>query len=158
MEIKHLILSFLILSSIIYTNANSSDCIYTIYVQTADIPSAGTSANVSIFVGDDYKDELSISNLKDWGLMGSTHNYFRVGETDLFSLKGPCLRGPICSLIIVLSGYDNWFCDFIEITSVALGKSCSQKHFVVNKWLDINKGSALILQDECVSEYGSLRG
>ncbi|KAG6399741.1 hypothetical protein SASPL_141224 [Salvia splendens] len=153
MEIKHLSFSFLIIFSfIINTNANSSDCIYTIYVQTADIPSAGTKSNVTVFIGDSYNDELPINNLKDWGLMGPSGNYFKAGETDLFAGKGPCLRGPICRLIIVLSGYDNWYCDSIEITTVALEKSCSQKHFTVKKWLDVNRGSALILQDECVSE------
>ncbi|KAG6397476.1 hypothetical protein SASPL_143643 [Salvia splendens] len=153
MEIKHLSFSFLIIFSfIINTNANSSDCIYTIYVQTGNIPLGGTRSNVSLFIGDSYNDELPINNLKNWGLMGSGGNYFRVGETDLFAGKGPCLRGPICTLIIVLSGYDNWYCDFIELTTVALGKSCSQKHFEVKQWLDVNRGSALILQDECVSE------
>ncbi|XP_057783783.1 PLAT domain-containing protein 3-like [Salvia miltiorrhiza] len=154
MEIKHLSFSFLILFSfIIYTNANSKDCFYNIYVETGDIPSAGTKSNVTIFLGDENKDELPIVNLKDWGLMGPTHSYLSVGEVDLFAGKGPCLRGPICSLIIVLDGYDTWFCDSIEITSVGFGKSCSQKHFVVKQWLDVNKGSALILQDECSTDY-----
>lgn len=119
------------------------------YVQTGDIPYAGTTSNITIFLSDVTKAELPIVNLQNWGLMGPAHNYFRPGEVDLFAGKGPCLRGPVCSLTIVLGGFDSWYCDSIEITTVGFEKSCSQKHFVVKKWLDVNAGTAVILQDEC---------
>ncbi|XP_057783782.1 PLAT domain-containing protein 3-like [Salvia miltiorrhiza] len=150
MEIKHLSFNLLILFSfIIHTNANASDCIYNIYVETGNIPYAETSSNITIFLRDNTKAELPVVNLRNWGLMGSAHHYFRPGEVDLFAGKGPCLRGPVCSLIIVLDGYDSWYCHSIQIITVGFGKSCSYKHFVVKKWLDVNAGSAVILQDEC---------
>ncbi|XP_057783822.1 PLAT domain-containing protein 3-like [Salvia miltiorrhiza] len=150
MEIKRLSFNLLILFSfIIYTNANAWDCVYSIYVETGNVPSGGTSSNITIFLSDNSKAQLPIVNLKDWGLMGPTHDYFGHGEVDLFAGKGPCLPGPVCSLIIVLDGYDSWYCDFINVTTVGVAQSCSQKHFVVKKWLDVNKGSAVILQDEC---------
>lgn len=122
------------------------------YVQTGNIPYAGTTSNITIFLSDNTKAELPIVNLQSWGLMGPTHNYFRPGEVDLFAGKGPCLRGPVCGLILVLDGFDSWYCDYIEVTTVGLGKSCSYKHFVVNKWFDVNAGTAVILQDECQVE------
>ncbi|KAL1569628.1 PLAT domain-containing protein 3-like [Salvia divinorum] len=150
MAIKHLSFNLLILYSfIIHTNANASDCIYNIYVQTGNIPYAATSSNITIFLSDATKAEFPVVNLQNWGLMGSAHHYFRPGEVDLFSRKGPCLRAPICGITIVLDGFDSWYCDDIEITIVGFGKSCSQKHFVVKKWLDVNAGTAVIVQDEC---------
>ncbi|XP_047969297.1 PLAT domain-containing protein 1-like [Salvia hispanica] len=150
MEIKHLIFNLLILFSlIVHTNANASDCIYNIYVQTGNIPYAATTSNITIFLNDATKAELPVVNLRNWGLMDSKYHYFRPGEVDLFSMKGPCLRAPVCGLTIVLDGYDSWYCEGIEITVVGFGKSCSQKHFVVNKWLDVNAGTAVIIQDEC---------
>lgn len=135
----------------VWKQGNSPECIYNLYVQTGSSPSAGTQSNISIFLGDDWNEEFPITKLKDWGLASSTFNYFRQGEVDLFAGKGPCLQGPVCRLIIVLSGFDNWFCDYIEVTVVGFERMCSKKYFTVKKWLDVNKGSAVILQDECPS-------
>ncbi|KAL1569630.1 PLAT domain-containing protein 3-like [Salvia divinorum] len=150
MVIKYLSLKLLILfSCIVYTYGNASDCVYTVYVETGNIPLAGTNSNITLFLSDSTKAQLPIVNLKDWGLMGPAYNYFGHGEVDLFAGKGPCLGGPVCSIIIVLDGFDSWYCQSIEITTVGSGKSCSQKKFEVKKWLDVIKGSAVILQDEC---------
>ncbi|KAG6399740.1 hypothetical protein SASPL_141221 [Salvia splendens] len=81
--------------------------------------------------------------------MGSSYNYFGHEEVDLFAGKCPCLHGPVCSIIIVLDGFNSWYCQSIEITTVGYGKPCSQKKFEVKKWLNVIKGSAVILQDEC---------
>ncbi|KAH6828430.1 hypothetical protein C2S53_013921 [Perilla frutescens var. hirtella] len=153
MEVKHLSFNLLIIifSFVVYTNANYPECIYNIYVKTGSFPLAGTHSNISLFLSDDTKTELPITNLREWGLMGPAFSYFRPGNIDLFAVKGPCLHGYVCSLIIVLNNFDNWYCDFIEVTSVGFETPCACKHFTVKKWLDDNKGSAVILQDECPS-------
>ncbi|CAA0834553.1 Lipase/lipooxygenase- PLAT/LH2 family protein [Striga hermonthica] len=118
--------------------SSSSECVYTLYVQTGSIIKAGTDSNITLTLGDSKGQSVWIQNLKDWGLMGRKHDYFERANLDIFTGRGPCIGAPICRLNVTSDGsgpHPGWFCDFIEVTSTGPHKGCSQSIFYVDQWL-----------------------
>ncbi|KAK4485942.1 hypothetical protein RD792_008598 [Penstemon davidsonii] len=119
--------------------AEDPECIYAVYVQTGSIQRAGTHSVISLSLVDEYGAQIVIPNLEEeWGLMGSGYNYFETGNLDIFGGRGPCLTGPVCGLNLTSDGsgpYHGWYCDYVDVTTVGVGKQCSQQHFTVEQWL-----------------------
>lgn len=114
------------------------DCVYTLYVKTGSIIKAGTDAQIGVTLGDASGRSVWVPNLKPWGLMGPTHDYFERSNLDIFSGRGPCIGSPICRLNLTSDGagaHHGWFCDYVEVTSTGPHKHCSQTIFYVDQWL-----------------------
>ncbi|KAG9151537.1 hypothetical protein Leryth_019734 [Lithospermum erythrorhizon] len=115
-----------------------TECVYTLYVRTGSIIRAGTDSIISVILGDASGKSVWIPNLQDWGLMGPNHDYFERGNTDIFTGLGKCISQPICRLNLTSDGsgdHHGWFCDYVELSSSAPYRSCSQSTFYVNQWL-----------------------
>ncbi|XP_054789592.1 PLAT domain-containing protein 3-like [Prosopis cineraria] len=99
---------------------------------------AGTDSKISVTLSDASGRSLWIPNLWSWGLMGPTHDYFKRGNRDIFSGRGPCIGSPICRLNLTSDGsgaHHSWFCEYIEVTSTGPHKNCSQSVFCVDQWV-----------------------
>ncbi|KAA8539780.1 hypothetical protein F0562_026472 [Nyssa sinensis] len=133
--------SVIILVSVFLSPAagdSSYDCVYTLYVQTGLGFKAGTDSKISVVLGDPHGQSVWVPNLKTWGLMGPTHDYYERGNLDIFSGRGPCIDPPLCRLNLTSDGsgsHHGWYCDFIEITTTGPHKECSQTIFYVDRWL-----------------------
>ncbi|GLJ29844.1 hypothetical protein SUGI_0589770 [Cryptomeria japonica] len=123
----------------IAAHGSDNTCVYSVYIRTGSIFKAGTDSNISLAVGDTKGGEVVISDLVSWGgLMGQNYDYFEMGNLDIFSGRGPCLKGPICSLDLLSDGtgpHHGWYCNYVEVTSTGPHISCDQQNFPVNQWL-----------------------
>ncbi|XP_028753503.1 PLAT domain-containing protein 3-like [Neltuma alba] len=133
-------LSFLCLALLLAAVSADSDrdCVYTLYVKTGSIIKGGTDAKISVTLSDASGRSVSVPNLRSWGLMGPTHDYFERGNHDIFSGRGPCIGSPVCRLNLTSDGagaHHGWFCDYVEVTSTGPHKPCSQSMFYVDQWL-----------------------
>ncbi|CAI9762346.1 unnamed protein product [Fraxinus pennsylvanica] len=131
---------------------SSYECVYTLYVQTGSVVRAGTDSKISVVLGDPKGNSVWIPNLKGWGLMGRSHDYFERGNLDIFTGRGPCMESPVCRLNLTSDGsgthhgwlnltsdgsgtHHGWFCEYVEVTSTGPHRGCSQSIFYVDQWL-----------------------
>ncbi|THG07159.1 hypothetical protein TEA_019259 [Camellia sinensis var. sinensis] len=112
---------------------SEDDCVYTAYIRTGSIIKGGTDSIISLTLYDEDGWGIRISNLEAWGgLMGPNHDYFERGNLDIFSGKGPCLNGPVCSMNLTSDGsgpHHGWYCNYVEVTTTGPHKPCSQQLF-----------------------------
>ncbi|OIT03889.1 PREDICTED: PLAT domain-containing protein 3-like [Nicotiana attenuata] len=133
----HLVILFSIsVSSISGTELN---CVYTAYVRTGTYWGSGTDSKITLSLYDATGHGLRINNLQAWGgLMGPGYEYFEMDQLDMFTGRGPCLTGPICKMNLTSDGsgdHHGWYCNYVEVTSTAEHKRCSQQVFTVETWL-----------------------
>ncbi|KAG5558340.1 hypothetical protein RHGRI_008312 [Rhododendron griersonianum] len=115
-----------------------NECVYTFYVQTGSGIKSGTDSAISVVLGDSQGRSVWVPNLRSWGLMGHSHDYFERGNLDIFTGLGPCVGAPLCRLNLTSDGsgaHHGWYCDFVEVTSTGPHKDCSQSIFYVDQWL-----------------------
>ncbi|GMP26131.1 hypothetical protein CsSME_00002707 [Camellia sinensis var. sinensis] len=131
------------------------DCVYTAYIRTGSIIKGGTDSIISLTLYDEDGWGIRISNLEAWGgLMGPNHDYFERGNLDIFSGKGPCLNGPVCSMNLTSDGsgpHHGWYCNYVEVTTTGPHKPCSQQLFTVEQWLatDTSPYELTAIRDNC---------
>ncbi|EOY22838.1 Lipase/lipooxygenase [Theobroma cacao] len=117
---------------------SSNDCVYTLYVKTGSVIKAGTDSKISVTLGDSLGRSVRVSDLKSWGLMTPSHDYYERGNLDIFSGRGRCIGSSICRLNLTSDGsgsHHGWYCDYVEVTSTGPHKACSQTVFYVDQWL-----------------------
>ncbi|KAK7258225.1 hypothetical protein RIF29_32778 [Crotalaria pallida] len=142
-KMKNRLLSFLFVGFFLCAAArgDSHECVYTMYVKTGSIINGGTDSKISVTLGDSTGRTVWIPNIRRWGLMGSTHDYFERGNLDAFTGRGPCIGTPICTLNLISDGsgdHHGWYCDSVEVTSIGLHRRCSQSTFFVDQWLALD--------------------
>lgn len=118
--------------------SQDNDCVYTLYVKTGSIIKAGTDSEISVNLGDQAGRSVWIPNLRSWGIMEPTYDYYERGNLDIFSGRGPCIGAPLCRLNLTSDGsgsHHGWYCDYVEVTSTGPHKECSQTIFYVDQWL-----------------------
>ncbi|KAI9081533.1 hypothetical protein K1719_036419 [Acacia pycnantha] len=149
-------LSFLCLALLLAAASADSDrdCVYTLYVKTGSIIKGGTDAKISVTLGDASGRSVSVPNLRSWGLMSPSHDYFERGNRDIFSGRGPCIDAPVCRLNLTSDGagaHPSWFCDHVEVTSTGPHINCSQSIFYIDQWLanDVPPFGLTALIDGC---------
>ncbi|KAI8032561.1 PLAT domain-containing protein 1 [Camellia lanceoleosa] len=134
---------------------SEDDCVYTAYIRTGSIIKGGTDSIISLTLYDEDGWGIRISNLEAWGgLMGPNHDYFERGNLDIFSGKGPCLNGPVCSMNLTSDGsgpHHGWYCNYVEVTTTGPHKPCSQQLFTVEQWLatDTSPYELTAVRDNC---------
>ncbi|ESQ46119.1 hypothetical protein EUTSA_v10000348mg [Eutrema salsugineum] len=115
-------------------------CVYTFYIQTGSVKSAGTDSIISAILTDKSEQEIVIKNLVTWGgLMGPGYDYFENSNVDIFSAKEKCLPSPICSLNLTSDGtgqYPAWFVNYVELTTVGLHTDSKRQYFDFEQWLE----------------------
>ncbi|KAI4340818.1 hypothetical protein MLD38_025620 [Melastoma candidum] len=109
-----------------------------------DKPYSGEESGQSVWVGD----------LKSWGIMEPSQEYFKRGNLDVFSGRGPCLSESVCRLNLTSDGSGpnhGWYCHYVEVTSTRLRKRCRKVLFEVDQWLstDIPPFQLRALLDRC---------
>lgn len=117
---------------------SKDECVYTMYVRTGSIIKGGTDSKISATFGDGSGREVCISDLEDWGLMERGYDYYERGNLDIFSVRGPCLNGPLCRLNLTSDGsgdHHGWYCEYVEVTTTGPHKPCTQTIFYVRQWL-----------------------
>ncbi|KAL3630201.1 PLAT domain-containing protein 1 [Castilleja foliolosa] len=134
------IIFFFILFSFFFTcRSDDPDCVYTVFVRTGSIIKGGTDSIISLTLYDADGYGIRINNLETWGgLMGPDYNYFERGNLDIFSGRGPCLTGPVCSMNLTSDGSGSghgWYCNYVEVTTTGVHEQCAQKQFTVEQWL-----------------------
>ncbi|KAK1264350.1 hypothetical protein QJS04_geneDACA021190 [Acorus gramineus] len=156
-----LTLLFLSLSLLSISFAKDNElCVYTVYTRTGSIIKGGTDSIISLTTGDAYGGTVTIPNLEAWGgLMEPGHDYFERGDLDIFSGRGPCLKGPTCSMNLTSDGSGSghgWYCNYVEVTSTGPHMGCQQKLFTVEQWLarDASPYELTAIRDDC--EYDTL--
>ncbi|BBN18133.1 hypothetical protein MPTK1_8g00030 [Marchantia polymorpha subsp. ruderalis] len=161
MAIGVLVLALLSLSS---TTVFAKDyCVYTIFVKTGWLPKAGTDSSISTQFFDSKGNSYKVDSLTEWGgnLLDADHDYFERNNVDVFSGLGECLNGPICGLNLTSDGtgdHHGWYCDYVEVTSSGVGKSCNNHHFTIEQWLatDAYPYSLTSTKDECAEVTSGL--
>ncbi|KAL4385076.1 hypothetical protein GQ457_15G007470 [Hibiscus cannabinus] len=138
-----------------------NDCVYTLYVQTGWMVKAGTDAKISVTLGDSFGRSVLIPDLRSWGLMPTTHDYYERGNLDVFSVRGVCI-GPPCSLNLTSDGlgwHHGWYCDHVEVTSTGPQSTCSQSVFFIDQWLasDVPPFQLTAYRDGCYRQGGHLK-
>ncbi|KAF8405996.1 hypothetical protein HHK36_008076 [Tetracentron sinense] len=152
--VNHLWFLLPILLSFATISRSADDCVYTVYIRTGSVLKGGTDSIISLTVYD-TEGGIRISNLESWGgLMGPGYNYFERGNLDIFSGRGPCLRGPICSMNLTSDGsgpHHGWYCNYVEVTSTGAHIPCSQQLFTVEQWLalDTSPYELTAIRDSC---------
>lgn len=86
--------------------------------------------------------------------MGPDYYYFQRGNLDIFSGRGPCLKGPICRMILTSDGtgpHHGWYCSYVEVKSTGVHKPCNQQSFTVEQWLatDAAPFELTAIRDNC---------
>ncbi|KAK8710096.1 hypothetical protein V6N13_145436 [Hibiscus sabdariffa] len=144
--------------------ADEEDCVYSMYIRTGSIIKGGTDSVISLKLADLGGDSVEISNLETWGgLMEPGHNYFERGNLDIFSGRGRCLAGPVCSLNLTSDGSGSghgWYCNYVEVTMTGVHTPCSQQQFTVEQWLalDTSPYSLTAVRNYCASDPESPAG
>ena len=104
---------------------------------------------------DAYGYGIRIKNLEAWGgLMGPGYNYFERGNLDIFSGRGPCLTRPVCRMNLTSDGsgkHHGWYCNYVEVTTTGVHKTCAQQLFTVEQWLalDASPNELTAIRDHC---------
>ncbi|XP_054822732.1 PLAT domain-containing protein 3-like [Prosopis cineraria] len=119
--------------------AQEDECVYTAYIRTGSIFKAGTDSTIGLQLYDSYGYAVWIKDLQSWGgLMGAAHDYFERGNLDIFSGRGPCLKGSVCGMNLTSDGWGahhGWYCNYVEVTSTGPHLPCAQQLFTVEQWL-----------------------
>ncbi|KAA0036292.1 hypothetical protein IC582_018358 [Cucumis melo] len=143
--------------------SDDPDCVYTVYIRTGSILKAGTDSVITATLYTAAGDGIRIIDLEKWGgMMGPDYNYFERGNLDIFSGRGPCLSGPVCSLNLTSDGsgpHHGWYCNYVEVTTTGVHRSCDQQLFTVEQWLalDAPPYSLTAIQNNCPSGSESRR-
>ncbi|ESQ46123.1 hypothetical protein EUTSA_v10000329mg [Eutrema salsugineum] len=162
------LLIFIATVSVVAFADREPGCVYTFYVQTGFVESAGTDSIISATISDKSGQEIVINNLESWGgLMGSGYDYFENGNVDIFSGKEKCLPSPVCALNLTSDGshgtgtYAAWFVNYVEVTTVGLHANSARQYFDFEKWLGL-PASLTAVRNKCpvslkesVSQVGS---
>lgn len=141
-----------------------ADCVYTVYIRTGSTLKAGTDSVIAATLYSADGDEVRIKDLEKWGgLMGPGYNYFERGNLDIFSGRGPCLSGPVCSLNLTSDGsgpHHGWYCNYLEVTTTGVHSPCDQQLFTVEQWLALDRSPYNLtnIQNNCPSGSGSESG
>ncbi|CAI9753154.1 unnamed protein product [Fraxinus pennsylvanica] len=149
---------FILISIFSICKSDDPDCVYTVYIRTGSIIRAGTDSIISLTLYDAYGYGIRINNIESWGgLMGLDYNYFERGNLDIFSGRGPCLTGPICSMNLTSDGsgpHHGWYVNYVEVTTTGVHKSCTQVNFTVEQWLatDRSPHELTAIRDYCSSD------
>lgn len=118
------------------------DCVYTVYVRTGKIIKGGTDSIIGLELYDSYGYGIYIRDLESWGgLMESGHDYYERGNLDIFSGRGPCLKGHVCKMNLTSDGsgaHHGWYCNYVEVTSTGPHIHCAQRLFTVEQWLALD--------------------
>ncbi|CAH2061414.1 unnamed protein product [Thlaspi arvense] len=130
-------------------------CVYTIRVQTGKRDSAGTDSTISVSLLDKFGKQFEISDLEKWGgFVGPKHDYFEIGDLDVFSGDGPCLPSPVCLLRLSSDGKGaapGWYVDYVDVTvRFKSGGKTTNHLFNVYQWLADEPGYRLhAVRDNC---------
>ncbi|KAE8694361.1 trehalose-6-phosphate phosphatase family protein [Hibiscus syriacus] len=149
---------FILLSFSTVALADEQDCVYSMYVRTGSIIKGGTDSIISLKLEDLDGNSVEISNLETWGgLMEPGHNYFERGNLDIFSGRGRCLPGPVCSMNLTSDGSGSghgWYCNYVEVTMTGVHSPCSQKQFAVEQWLALDTSPYILtaVRNYCTTE------
>ncbi|XP_060184817.1 PLAT domain-containing protein 3-like [Lycium barbarum] len=129
--------------SISSMSGSEDDCVYTIYVRTSKKFFGGTDSTITLTLFDADGYGIRINNIVAWGgLMGSDHDYFKRGNLDIFSGRGPCLTGPVCKMNLTSDGTGHshkWYCNYVEVTVTGIHTKCNQQNFEVEQWMATDK-------------------
>ncbi|KAL1569627.1 PLAT domain-containing protein 1 [Salvia divinorum] len=159
----HLINLLVFLSIFTICKSDEPDCVYTVYVRTGSIIKGGTDSIICLTMYDANGYGIRINNLEAWGgLMGAGYNYFERGNLDIFSGRGPCLPGPVCSMNLTSDGSGSghgWYVNYIEVSTTGVHQACAQKKFTVEQWLatDSPPYELTAIRNYCSSSYGKRR-
>ncbi|CAA2938738.1 PLAT domain-containing 3-like [Olea europaea subsp. europaea] len=130
---------FILISIFSICKSDEEDCVYTVYIRTGSIFRAGTDSIITLTLYDANGHGIRIKNLEAWGgLMGPDYNYFERGNLDIFSGRGPCLTGPVCSMNLTSDGsgsHHGWYVNYVEVTTTGVHRKCTQVSFTVEQWL-----------------------
>ncbi|CAK9135416.1 unnamed protein product [Ilex paraguariensis] len=149
---------FILISTTAIARSDDPDCVYTVYIRTGSILKGGTDSIISLTLYDANGNGILIKNLEAWGgLMGSDYNYFERGNLDIFSGRGPCLDGPVCSMNLTSDGsgkHHGWYCNYVEVTTTGVHAGCAQIQFTVEQWLatDTSPYELTAIRDYCSSD------
>ncbi|KGN48761.1 PLAT domain-containing protein 1 [Cucumis sativus] len=163
MAYKSLLFLSILLSFSAIAFSDDADCVYTVYIRTGSTLKAGTDSVIAATLYSADGDEVRIKDLEKWGgLMGPDYNYFERGNLDIFSGRGPCLSGPVCSLNLTSDGsgpHHGWYCNYVEVTKTGVHMPCEQTLFTVEQWLalDVSPYELTAIRNECLSGSG-IRG
>ncbi|KAJ0260496.1 PLAT/LH2 domain-containing protein [Hirschfeldia incana] len=130
-------------------------CVYTFYIETGQVESAGTDSIISVKISDKSGQDIDIPNIVTWGgLMGPSYDYFEKGSLDIFSGKAQCLPSPICSLSLTSDGsgvYPAWFVNYVDVTTVSVQAKSAHQYFDVEQWLatDTPPYNLTVARDNC---------
>ncbi|XP_054820955.1 PLAT domain-containing protein 1-like [Prosopis cineraria] len=129
------LLFLLLLITLAAIAASEAQCTYVISVQTGDRKKAGTDSKISLYVKDVRGTDFKLNNLEDWGIMGTSHDYFEQGHLDLFKGQQVCLHP--CYITVTSDGSGGspgWYLDYVKIA--VNGPTISTTvDFLVNRWL-----------------------
>ncbi|XP_027078126.1 PLAT domain-containing protein 3-like [Coffea eugenioides] len=164
-EFKHLrIPLFILLSIITISRSADPDCVYTLYIRTGSVFRAGTDSSISLTLYDANGYGMQIDNLVTWGgLMGPDYDYFERRNLDIFSGRGRCLVGPVCSMNLTSdgSGFNpGWYVNYVEVTTTGVHTACFQEQFTVEQWLatDVLPFQLTALVNYCYGENHAVAG
>ncbi|XP_059643536.1 PLAT domain-containing protein 3-like [Cornus florida] len=159
-KINRLWFQLFIVLSVATIARSDDDCVYTVYVRTGSIFKGGTDSKISVTLYDTNGWGIRIPNLEAWGgLMGPEYNYFERGNLDIFSGRGPCLTGSMCSMNLTSDGsgdHHGWYCNYVEVTSTGAHIPCAQQLFTVEQWLalDTSPYELTAIRNNCVDGKG----
>lgn len=93
--------------------------------------------------------------------MGPGYDYFERGNLDIFSGRGPCLPGPVCSMNLTSDGSGSghgWYCNYVEVTVAEVHQHCNQQQFTVEQWLatDTSPYELTAIRNYCSSDYTNI--
>lgn len=113
-------------------------CAFRLTISTLPEPTAGTTSNVSITVGDKEGNRVVIPNVVEWNRLQPEpgHVYFQSGQVDKFLGTEDCyaLASHPCFINITISGTgDNptWGCGDIMVDAPPVGDNI----FYIREWL-----------------------
>ncbi|KAJ4902745.1 hypothetical protein Rs2_16696 [Raphanus sativus] len=136
-----LLLSLLVIItlSVVAFADHEPHCVYTFYIETGPVDSAGTDSIISVKISDNSGQDIDIPDIVTWGgLMGPSYDYFERGNLDIFSGKAQCLPSPVCSLSLTSDGsgvYPAWFVNYVDVTTVSVHLKSEHQYFDVEQWL-----------------------
>ncbi|KAL6291323.1 hypothetical protein ACE6H2_008833 [Prunus campanulata] len=140
MSSRRITLTLIMITLFLSTASGDSHdkCVYTIYVKTGSLMKAGTDSKISLSLGDFSGRSVWVPDLESWGLMSPYYDYFERGNLDVFSVRGPCMDGPVCRLSLTCDGsgaHPGWYCDHVEVATTGPDTGCSKSMFYVQQWL-----------------------
>ncbi|XP_074289830.1 PLAT domain-containing protein 1-like [Silene latifolia] len=137
----------LLLSFACVAHSDRGNCVYSIYVKTADETSAGTDAKVNLKLYDNQGNMVEIADLELFGLMPKGHNYFEPNNLDAFAIRTKCLANLICKIEL---SHDNtgdnpaWKVDYVDVTTAVPQIYCTTKDFDIDDII-----SPIVVRDTC---------